>query len=81
MGPSLLWDGRWLAAEWMYPRVPRGYRALAQARIRVQRNQGGVDAAIAAVPRELQDDSGLLFDRTRWRRNTSPASTGPARTG
>ncbi|HET6518780.1 MAG TPA: lytic transglycosylase domain-containing protein, partial [Geminicoccaceae bacterium] len=65
----LLWDGRWLAAEWMYPRVPKDQRALAQARIRLQRGQGGVDAAIAAVPRHLQDDPGLVYDRIRWRRN------------
>ena len=45
-----------------------GYRKLATARMRLQRRQHGVDAAVKAVPTNLSNDPGLLFDRMRWRR-------------
>ncbi len=65
---NLLWDDRRRSASRMLERVPEGYRLLATARMRLQRRQSGVDEAIAAVPAALQDDSGLAFDRMRWRR-------------
>lgn len=51
-------------ADWMGP----GYRALADARIAVKRDKGGVDAAIARVPVALLADAGLRYERLRWRR-------------
>jgi peptidoglycan lytic transglycosylase len=65
---NLLWDYRRRSANRMLDRVPSGYRKLATARMLLQRHAAGVDKAIAAVPAELQNDSGLVFDRMRWRR-------------
>ena len=65
---NLLWDYRRTPADRMLPLVPDGYRRLAQARMRLQRRQNGVDEAIEAVPAELRSDPGLIFDRMRWRR-------------
>jgi soluble lytic murein transglycosylase len=64
----LLWEQRLTSAGAMLERVPTGYRRLAEARMRLQRRQGGVDRAIEAVPASLQGDPGLVFDRLSWRR-------------
>ena len=65
---NLLWNYRRTSALRMIERVPAGYRRLADARMRLQRRQNGLDKAIEAVPAELRDDPGLTFDRLRWRR-------------
>jgi soluble lytic murein transglycosylase len=65
---NLLWDDRHRSASRMLDRVPDGYRRLAEARLRLQRRDGGVDRAIEAVPASLRNDPGLTFDRLRWRR-------------
>jgi soluble lytic murein transglycosylase len=64
----LIWDRQLTAAERQARRVPADYRALAEARIRLARRSGGVDAAIARVPPTLQDDPGLIYERMHWRR-------------
>lgn len=43
-------------------------RNLANARMKVALNGNGMDAAIKAVPSTLRNDTGLLFERARWRR-------------
>lgn len=65
---NLLWDYRRTAATWMLDRVPDENRKLAEARLRLQRQQAGVDQAIRRVPGTLRSDPGLIFDRLRWRR-------------
>lgn len=64
----LIWDRELAAADRQARRVPAEYRALAEARIRLARRSGGVDAAIARVPPTLQDHPGLIYERMRWRR-------------
>lgn len=64
----LLWEGHLSSAERMLPLVPADLRALANARIRLRDLRPGVDAAINAVPKALQDDPALLYERIRWRR-------------
>jgi soluble lytic murein transglycosylase len=63
----LLWQGRGDAARRMLPRVPEDWRALAEARLALRALAPGVDARIEAVPRSLQDDPGLAFERFLWR--------------
>lgn len=63
----LLWENQRSAAERMYPLVPEGQKALAEARLALRADRGGVDALIEAVPEALQDDPGLLFERFQWR--------------
>jgi len=64
----LLWEGSHDQARRMMPRVDAGRRALAEARIRLRRTQGGVDAAINRIPASLIDDAGFQYERARWRR-------------
>jgi len=65
---EMLWRGKTAAATRTFPLVSDGLRKLADARIRLREGRGGVDRAIDAVPAELRDDPGLLYERIRWRR-------------
>jgi soluble lytic murein transglycosylase len=64
---GLLWAGKRDAAREMLPLVNAGHRALAAARLGLQARSNGVDALIAAIPRALQNDAGLAYDRFVWR--------------
>ena len=49
-----------------------GYPALAEARIALRSGEkGNVNALINAVPRNLQSDAGLLYERVKWRRKNN----------
>ncbi len=63
----LLWEGEHTQARAMLPLVSGGQRALANARIILRKRANGVDAAIKAVPGNLQSDPGLAFERMVWR--------------
>ncbi len=65
---QLIWNRRYSAARRMLRRVGRDQQHLAMARIALARREGGVDAAIARVPEALRSDSGLVFERAKWRR-------------
>lgn len=45
-----------------------GYPELAEARIALAEEKPGVNALIARIPRSLQGDAGLAYERLRWRR-------------
>ena len=62
----LLWDGRIGDAIRMLPRVSADAQAVAEARIALQTNTRGVDAALARVPAQVVADPGLAYDRIRW---------------
>ncbi|HET6468223.1 MAG TPA: hypothetical protein VFG43_07585, partial [Geminicoccaceae bacterium] len=64
----LLWEGKAASARRMFPLVDKGHQALANARLRLQAAEGGVDGAVNAVPASLRNDPGLVFDRLKWRR-------------
>jgi soluble lytic murein transglycosylase len=64
----LVWDGRFTQARRMLWRVDPDTRQLAEARMRLAMKRGGVDGAIDRVPDRLKNDSGLIFERARWRR-------------
>ncbi|MEQ9333522.1 lytic transglycosylase domain-containing protein [Thalassobaculum sp.] len=65
---EMLWRGESQAVERTLPLVSGGWRKLADARLRLREGRGGVDQAIEAVPAELRNDPGLLYERIRWRR-------------
>lgn len=68
---GLLWRDQRTAAQRLFSRISPADRALAQARIAIQtRARRGLQAAIDAVPASRQNDPGLLFDRTQYRRRT-----------
>ena len=64
----LLWERQTTAAKRMLRFVGDGYEKLAIARIRLIKKSGNVDQAVRAVPAEFQNDPGLIFERTKWRR-------------
>ena len=64
----LLWSGRVNSARRLVRRVTSDHRKLAEARIALITSSYGVDAAIAKVPKALRNDSGLVYDRLKWRR-------------
>lgn len=63
----LLWRGATRGAERMLPRVSKGWQALAKARMALRVNAKGVDTLIEAIPKALQADPGLAFERMQWR--------------
>ena len=65
---EMLWRGHSGAARQAMDHVPDGWRKLADARLRLRYKQAGVDDAIRRVPKDLQDNPGLHYERLRWRR-------------
>lgn len=64
----LLWERQDAAAQRMVLKVEPSRRLLAQARLALQDGKANPEPALAAVPKQLRDDPGLVFDRVRWRR-------------
>ena len=64
----LLWDGEVDGARRAMARVDSDHRKLAEARIKLMTGGAGIDAAVAAVPKALQNDPGLIYDRARFKR-------------
>ena len=64
---ALLWDGHTVSGGRMLDLVGRGPRALAEARIALQKDANGVDKLIKAIPRKQAADAGLAYDRFAWR--------------
>ncbi len=65
---QLLWSEKVDDARRVMPLVDPGLQAVAEARIALAAMSPGVDGALRRVPANLQNDPGLLYDRTRWRR-------------
>ncbi len=64
----LLWTGQRSAAQRLKPRLNDGWRRLVDARVALAVRARGVDDAVRAVPGDLQEDAGLLYERAKWRR-------------
>ncbi len=63
---QLLWQDQATAARRVLPYLDPDYRLLAEARLALKLRSNDVDAKIAAVPKSLQNTSGLIYDRARW---------------
>ncbi len=63
----LLWRDATTAAKRMYSRVSKGQVALAKARLALRARKKRVDNLVKAVPKSLNTDPGLLFERMQWR--------------
>jgi soluble lytic murein transglycosylase len=64
----LLWDKQEASVQRMMLKVSPGHRAVAQARLALQGGKSNPEPLINAVPANLRDDPGLIFERVRWRR-------------
>ena len=65
---ALLWAQRYQEAEYMLPLIDADHRKLAEARKALGRMSSKASKLVRAVPAALLNDSGLLYDRLRWRR-------------
>lgn len=65
----LLWTGQRSDAQALKPQLTADYRKLTDARIGLATRAKNVDALIQAVPANLQDHPGLLYERGKWRRS------------
>lgn len=65
---QLIWADKIDEARRVMPLVDPGRQAVAEARIAMAAQSPGVDGALRRVPASLQNDPGLQYDRTRWRR-------------
>lgn len=63
----LLWRGVTNGAERMLPRVNDGWQKLAKARLALRARKKGVNGLIDQIPKSLQADPGLAFERMQWR--------------
>ena len=64
----LLWTGQRSDAEALKPQLTADYRQLTDARLALMKRANNVDAAIRAVPANLENHPGLLYERANWRR-------------
>lgn len=66
----LIWEGtaHFSKVDGLLSLMPASERAVATARMRLLRNSSGIDTAIKRVPQDLQNDTGLLYARGKWRR-------------
>ena len=63
----LAWERKYWDLKRMLKYLPTDQRALYNARQILMSNSYGVDNAITKVPQYLKKDTGLEFDRLRWR--------------
>lgn len=64
----ILYDEQTTAAERLFSYVSPERVLVARARIALIGGARNADSLVAAVPQALQNDSGLLYDRVKWRR-------------
>ncbi len=64
----LIYEGKNVSARRTLNRVSGDLRKLGEARLGLSRRAGNVSTLIQNVPQYLQNDSGLIYERMRWRR-------------
>jgi len=66
----LIWSGyrHHDKAKALLPHMGKTERTLMTARMKLNRNASGMDAALRAVPTAKLSDPGLVYERARWRR-------------
>lgn len=64
---EMLWQKEHADARQMLELVDRETRALAEARIALQRRDDDASARVRALPENVQQDAGLSHDRFEWR--------------
>jgi len=64
----MAWEYKYWDLKRILRYLPKDYRALYNARQIVMSSSYGVDKAIANVPPKFKNDTGLNYDRLKWRR-------------
>jgi len=68
---TLLFSRQYTNARAIAEVLQRGYPQLTEARIAIAEDKPGINALLAKVPKNLQNDAGLLYERLRWRRKNN----------
>lgn len=63
----LIWEGRYAAAQRLFPYLDDGHLKLFDARIKLAAKARNVDGLVDRVPASLKNDPGLIYERLRWR--------------
>ena len=64
----LAWENKYWDLKRMLRYLPKDYQLLYTARQLLMSKSYGVDSAISKVPYKFKNDSGLNYDRLKWRR-------------
>ncbi len=66
----LIWHGtaQYAKAQALLPHMGPRDRKLMDARMKLGGNRTGINTAVNALPADLRNDPGFLFERARWRR-------------
>ena len=64
----LIYEGKNTSARRTLNRISGNLRKLGEARLALSRRSPNVSSLIKKVPDELRNDSGLIYERMRWRR-------------
>ena len=64
----LAWENKYWDLKRLIRYLPKDYQLLYTARQLLMSKSYGVDSAIKRVPEKLKNDSGLNYDRLKWRR-------------
>ena len=64
----LAWENKYWDLKRMLRYLPKDYQSLYNARQLLMSKSYGVDAAISKVPEKFKNNSGLNYDRLKWRR-------------
>jgi soluble lytic murein transglycosylase len=64
---NMLWDGQKEQAKQLFKHLPPASKKLAQARIALAEHSKKAQTLLNAVPPNLQNTPGLLYERIRWR--------------
>tara|TARA_B100001057_G_scaffold116883_1_gene115427 strand:- start:30 stop:2246 length:2217 start_codon:yes stop_codon:yes gene_type:complete len=64
----LAWENKYWDLKRMLQYLPKDYKLLYNARQLLMSKSYGVDQAIKNVPQKFKNDSGLNYDRLKWRR-------------
>jgi len=72
---NLLWQGQRDSASRMYKLAGRDLELLGRARLALRYDAPDVEWAIARVPKQLRNDPGLFYERSRWRLDNGKPDT------
>lgn len=65
---TVLFAGQYQNATALAGILGSGYPELVKARIALAKNDSSANALIAKVPKQYQNDAGLMYERLKWRR-------------
>lgn len=66
----LIWSGyrNYANVQALLPHMSKTDRALINARMKLNRNSSGINAAVNAIPKSSLSDPNFIYERARWRR-------------